>query len=143
MFEKINSSKTQYLLENSLSASIDRANIIADNIANVDVPNFKRSELIFESMLKRAVDSEKIEKEKSVPTHVSHVRHMNFFKPLDYKEVKPKVNIDYLTTMRPDGSNVDIEKESVDATKNQLKYLMMIELINHRFRDLKIAMRTV
>ena len=110
MFEKINSSKTQYLLEKSLNASIDRANIISDNIANADVPNFKRSELIFESMLKRAIHSEKIEKEKSVPTRISHIRHMNFFKPLDYTQVKPKVNIDYLTTMRPDGSNVDIEK---------------------------------
>ena len=143
MFEKLKSSKTHYLIEKSLNASIDRANVISNNIANADVPNFKRSEVIFESMLKRAMHSEKIEKEKAVPTQISHSRHMDFFTPLDYKKVKPKVNIDYLTTMRPDGGNVDVEKEAVDATKNQLRYNMMIELLNHNFRDLKIAMRIV
>jgi len=142
MFEATQFMKTQDLLERGMTAATKRRKVLTDNIANADVPHFKRSEVVFESMLKRALESEKIEREKAVPTKISNDRHIEFFKPLDYRDVKPKVNLDYLTTMRPDGNNVDIEKEVVEANQNQMSYNLMIERLNQNNRLLNIVMRT-
>lgn len=133
--------KTQDLLERGLTAGMTKRKVLTDNIANADVPHFKRSEVVFEAALKRAFESEKIEKEKAVPTRITNEKHIEFFKPLDYREVKPKVNTDYLTTMRPDGNNVDIEKEIVEANQNQMTYNLMIERLNQNNRLLNIVMR--
>lgn len=133
--------KTQDLLERGMNNSIFKRKVISDNIANADVPHFKRSEVIFESMIKRAVESEKIEAIKEVPTQISDERHIQFFKPLDYRGVQSKANIDYLTTMRADGNNVDVEKEVVEASNSQMQYMMMSERINQNYRDLKQVMR--
>ncbi|WP_411821698.1 flagellar basal body rod protein FlgB [Leptospira sp. 'Mane'] len=142
MFESTHFMKTQDLLEKGLGAAMTKRKVLTDNISNADVPHFKRSEVNFESMLKRAFESEKIEKEKAVPTLITNDRHIEFFKPLDYRDVKPKVNVDYLTTMRPDGNNVDIEKEIVEANQNQMTYNLMIERLNQNNRLLNIVMRT-
>ncbi len=141
MFEKTHFMKTQDLLERGMNNSILKRKIISDNIANADVPHFKRSEVIFESMMKRAIESEKIEALKEVPTQISDERHIQFFKPMDYREVQPKANIDYLTTMRADGNNVDVEKEVVEASNSQMQYMMMTERLNQNYRDLKQVMR--
>lgn len=131
--------KTQDLLERGLHASLVKRKVISDNIANVDTPHFKKSEVTFEANLKRALESEYYEKMKSVPTQISDDRHFEFFKPLDYREVKPKINIDYLTTMRADGNNVDVEKEIALASHNQMQYSIMVDRLNQNFRQLHLV----
>ncbi|TGN19067.1 flagellar basal body rod protein FlgB [Leptospira idonii] len=142
MFASTHFMKTQDLLERGLNAAMTKRKVLSDNISNADVPHFKRSEVVFESMLKRAFESEKIEKEKAVPTKITNDKHIDFFKPLDYRDVRPKTNIDYLTTMRPDGNNVDVEKEVVEANQNLMTYNLMIERLNQNNRLLNIVMRT-
>jgi flagellar basal-body rod protein FlgB len=115
---------------------------LADNIANVDVPHFKRSEVSFESNLKRALESEDFQKKSAVPTQISHEKHFEFFKPLNYKDVQSRANVDYLTTMRADGNNVDVEKEMTEVSHNQMAYTMMVERLNQNFRMLNIVIRS-
>jgi flagellar basal-body rod protein FlgB len=141
MFEKTHFMKTQYLLEKGLETVMFRRRVIADNIANADVPHFKRSEVLFEEMLRRAIESEKTEKLNAVPTKITHERHIEFFKPLDYRAVQPKAHIDYLTTMRADGNNVDIEKEVALASQNQMQYAIMVDRLNQNIRQLNMVMR--
>jgi flagellar basal-body rod protein FlgB len=141
MFNETHYMKTQDLLERGLNNAMFRRKVISDNIANADVPNFKRSDVSFEANLKRAIESEKTEAEKSVPTRVTNEKHFEFFQPLNYKDVKPKANLDYLTRMRADGNNVDIEKEVVTASQNQMAYTLMVERFNQNSRMLNIVMR--
>lgn len=141
MFGETHFMKTQDLLERGLNNSMVKRKVISDNIANADVPNFKRSEVTFEANLKKAIESEKTEAEKAVPTKITDDRHFEFSKPMDYKEVKSKINIDYLTTMRADGNNVDVEKEVVQASQNQMQYSIMAERLNQNFRLLNVVMR--
>ncbi len=143
MFESTYFMKTQTVLEKGLGASMLKRQVLSDNIANVDVPHFKRSEVLFEEQLKRAIESESTEKQKAVPTLTTDSRHIEFFKSLDYREVQPKANIDYLTSMRADGNNVDMEKEVTEASHNQMIYSLMIERMNQNFRQLHTVMRTV
>lgn len=141
MFESTHFMKTQYILEKGLETATFRRKVVADNLANADVPHFKRSEVLFEEMLRRAVDSEKTEKINAVPTKITNEKHIEFFKPLDYKAVHPKANIDYLTTMRADGNNVDVEKEVTLASQNQMQYSIMVDRLNQNIRQLNMVMR--
>ncbi|MES0489933.1 MAG: flagellar basal body rod protein FlgB [Leptospirales bacterium] len=133
--------KTQYLLERSMDTEMVRRKVIANNIANADVPHFKRSEVTFEAELRRALDSERIVKENTVPTRMSHGKHIPFFKSMNYKSVSPKKHLDYLTTMRNDGNNIDPEKEIQDMLKNQLRYQALTGMLNHNNRVLHTVMR--
>jgi len=74
---------------------------------------------------------------------VTDGRHIPFYVERDIRSVSPRVNLDYNTTMRNDGNNVDIEKEIVDASKNQMRYNALITSLSNNFRMLKIAMRPI
>lgn len=135
--------KTQYLLERGMDVAVQRRNVIADNIANADTPHFKRSEISFESELNRALDSEKAVAKNMVPARTTNERHIPFFRAKDYRDVNPRTNIDYLSTMRNDGNNVDPEHEVNEAVKTQMLYQAMATRINGNFRMMNIVLRTV
>lgn len=130
-----------YLLEKALDVESTRRRVIADNIANVDVPHFKRSEVNFESELKRVI-RERESMEDSMPAMMSDSRHIPFYVPREVDSVRPRINRDYNTTYRNDGNNVDIEKEMVDASKNMMRYNAFVQSLNQNYKMLKIAMRT-
>ena len=124
--------RTLDMLEAGLRTSTVRREVIANNIANIDVPGFKRSEVSFEMNLKRALDSEKAAAEE--PTlHTNNPGHVARREPLDYRKVGPAVHTDYLSTMRNDGNNVDIEQEVMNLVKNQMQYQLMIDRIGSTF----------
>ena len=131
---------TTYMLERALDVESLRRKVISNNIANVDVPHFKRSEVNFESELKRAIRQNQ-DAMQNYDALKTDNRHFDFFSPRDIREVSPRVNLDYSTTYRNDGNNVDIEKEMVDAAKNQMRYNSLVSSLNHKFRSLKIVMR--
>ena len=93
MFLNNNFGKTVDILHRAMSASVLRREVIANNLANVDTPNFKRSDVNFESQLKRALESE-----KEVPpleALKTDSRHLSFHQPMDYRMVGPKRVLDY------------------------------------------------
>jgi flagellar basal-body rod protein FlgB len=141
MFESSHFMKTQDIIEKGMNSSLIKRKVISDNIANVDVPGYKRSEVTFEENLKRAIESEKTEKMKTVPTKTTDERHIQFFSHSYYKDVSPSIKLDYLSRMRADGNNVDIEKEITDASHNQMHYFMMVERLNHNFRQLNMVLK--
>ncbi len=95
------------MLRRSMGVAVLRNEVIANNIANSDTPNFKRSVVNFESALTRALDSEKV---VPFPELVTDPRHIRFQRPQDWREVKPAVVWDYLTASKNNGNNVDIEQ---------------------------------
>ncbi|GIX40895.1 MAG: flagellar basal body rod protein FlgB [Leptospiraceae bacterium] len=126
--------ETLHLLERGLKADIIRKEVIANNIANVDVPGFKRSEVAFEVQLKRAIElQKKIEEEP--PLKTIHPEHIAKKRAPDLKQIKPKVFIDYLSTMRNDGNNVDIEDEVMKLTRTQLHYSLLADRIAGKFSE--------
>jgi len=134
--------ENNYLLEKSLDVESLRRKVISNNIANVDVPHFKRSEVNFESELKRAI-RDKGDAANKLPALMNDSRHISFFQPRDVKGVQPRINLDYNSIYRNDGNNVDIEKEMVDAAKNMMRYNSLVKSINHNYKMLKMSMKTV
>ncbi len=130
--------RTQDILQRAMSASLLRQEVIADNIANADTPHFKRSEVAFESELARALEGYD---PRPFPEAITNKRHIPFYRPKDYREVKPIVYVDYTTSYRNDGNNVDIEKEMVDAKENALRYMAMAQRVSDNFKLLSIVMK--
>ncbi|HOA06544.1 MAG TPA: flagellar basal body rod protein FlgB [Spirochaetota bacterium] len=142
MFEAGGTNTTNFLLERALDAESVRRKVISNNVANVDTPHFKRSEVNFESELKRAIDQNRELAENDYPGAVTDERHIPFIQMRDVKGVGSRINLDYSTSLRNDGNNVDIEKEMVDAAKNLMRYNAFITSLNQNFKVLKMAMRT-
>lgn len=140
MFETSGMMGTNYLLERSLDAESLRKKVIADNIANVDVPHFKRREVNFESELNRALQ-EKAKNSEKLPAIMTDERHIPFFIEKDIRSVEPRVNLDYNTSYRNDGNNVDIEKEMVDSSKNMMRYNALVSGLNHNYKMIKMVIK--
>jgi flagellar basal-body rod protein FlgB len=110
------SDTTSLALQKSLDGIAYRHRVIADNIANVETPGFKRSDVLFEEKLKSAISS-------SDSLQVVEDR-------LD--EIQPEAEQDTTSPARPDGNNVSIDKEMADMTKNTMQYEAIIQLMSLR-----------
>ena len=130
--------KTQDILHRAMSASVIRQEVISDNIANADTPHFKRRDVAFESELSRVLTPGG---RGEVTASLTHSKHIPFYRPKDYRDVTPIVYLDYTTTYRNDGNNVDIEKEMVDARENALRYMAMSRRVSDNFSLLASVMR--
>jgi flagellar basal-body rod protein FlgB len=126
------------ILKRAMDVSALRREVIADNIANSDTPNFKRTVVTFESSLKRALDSERA---VSFPMLRTDPRHIQPDPVVDYRTVKPQRVLDYLTQGKNNGNNVDIEEEGVNAMQNQLLYETMAQSVTAEFARVNLVLK--
>jgi flagellar basal-body rod protein FlgB len=126
------------IISRELNVLALRNNVTANNIANSDTPNFKRSVVDFESQLKRALDSEM---GASFPQLITDPKHIPFDVAMDYKRVQPRRVLDYLTEAKNNGNNVDIEEEGMDALSNQLLYTTLAQIVSSEFQRVNIVLR--
>ena len=134
MFADTTYAKTMEISKKLLNVYGLRAEVIADNIANVSTPNFKRSDVTFEYQLARALDSENY---NGIEAKRTDSRHLPFHIPMNYKDVSPTITVDYDTSYRNDKNNVDIDKEMSEEAKNTLRYQMFTQIVNAQYRDIR------
>ncbi len=139
MFLQNGFGKTMDILHRTMDVSMYRQQVVADNIANADTPNFKRSNVNFEAELKRALDSEK--QRPRVKTVVTNPRHISNDKVQNYRNVEPRRVLDYLSTSDNNGNNVDIEEESMLLLQNQLRYNLMTRSVSDHFTRINMVLR--
>ncbi|MDR0526986.1 MAG: flagellar basal body rod protein FlgB [Spirochaetaceae bacterium] len=132
-------SKTIDLIHRSMDAESVRRDVIANNLANAEVPNFKRSELNFESALKQALESE--ERKPVIELLRTDPRHISNYMPLDYRDVRPRRVLDYLTQSKANGNNVDPEQEFNLLVQNQMRYMLMAQSANYEFEQISNVLR--
>lgn len=114
----------------SLDAASARNDIISNNIANVNTPDYKRKDIRFETELKAAFARAG---EDTVDARV---------KNLDLEALTPEVYTDYAElSYRYDGNNVDINNENAILAKNQIKYNGLMDLLNKDFAALQSVMK--
>jgi len=131
--------KTIDLLHRAMGASSLRESVYANNLANADVPNFKRTEVNFESELKRALDTEN--QKPSLELTLTNPKHIPNWQPRDYQEVQPRRVLDYLTQSDNNGNNVDPEEEFNLLLKNQLRYTLLAQSANFEFGQVNMVLR--
>ena len=134
-----NFSKTIDLLHRGMNVASLRETVIANNLANADVPNFKRTDVNFESELKRALDTEKqkpvLELKLTDPAHIPN------WMPRDYQDVQPRRVLDYLTQSDNNGNNVNPEEEFNLLLKNQLRYMLLSQMATFEFSQVNMVLR--
>ncbi len=130
--------RTVDLMRRGMDVAVLRRNVIANNLANAETPNFKRTVVNFESELSRALASER----SRPPTQfVSDPRHIPFYQPRDYRTVRPRMVLDYLTTAKNNGNNVDVEEEGMLAQQNQLLYQTLATAIAGQYNLVNLVLR--
>ena len=105
----------------ALSTALDglslRQNVIADNIANLQTPRFLAGKVQFEDALRSAVASGDSGAASSVA-------------PTTARSLEPT---------REDGNNVNLDEETLDSTKTQLSYSLMMRAVDDQFGVLKTS----
>jgi len=145
------------LLQKGLSASWTRNAVIRHNIANVETPGFKASDVEFETLMLRALEDNAPKSGYSVlKTHSEHIddtgfhgtrthnRHVEIgaystYRQTDIMSVSPRIVERGGLSMRMDGNNVDIEDENVKLAQNSLYYNTLLEKMNSELRRLRMA----
>jgi len=102
-------------LERFLTLTSDREQTIASNMANVDTPGFHTKDVNFKQALSMA--SFEGDGQEMTPT-VTNVRGL---------------------LERPDGNNVDLDRESLLLAQTQLQYQMGVQLVKQNFHQLLSA----
>lgn len=129
----INTNAFDYInvLDKAADAAWMRNDAIANNIANVDTPGYKRQDVAFESELKKALGRSSVT--TNMDQRVAAVRT---------SQLEPKAYTDLEGySYRLDGNNVDIETENVMLAENQIKYQGLIDSINQEFLNLQAVMK--
>ena len=128
------------LLHRAMDVNSLRYQVSANNIANSEVPNYKRQTVNFESELKRAFESEADKAHKFELTRTDS-RHFALEEPYDWKTVEPRRVTDWTTTADSNGNNGDAEYEATVVLKTQMNYRLLAQLQNFEFSQVKLAMR--
>jgi flagellar basal-body rod protein FlgB len=119
------------VLNKAAGASWTKNEIIANNIANVDTPDYKRKDLNFESLLSEALS------DTSVHTKNMDKKVAN----LNLASLRPNVYTEYSElSYRYDGNNVDIDTEQAYLADNQIKYYTLLDSMTHEFNRLKTVL---
>lgn len=96
-----------------------RNEVVSDNIANFETPNYKRKTIDFETSLQKAINEVSDNK-------------------LSHKEIdKSKIFMDTdEETVRMDGNSVDLEQEQLLMIKNSYQYMYTQRVMNDYFTRL-------
>ena len=114
------------ILDKAADASWKRETVLANNIANVNTPGYKRKDLDFEGVLKQELGRCK---HTSLDTKIDNL-HMDHLNPSVYTDLS---NYSY----RLDGNNVDIDVEEVEYASEQIRYQGITAGINNEFNRMK------
>lgn len=124
-------STTLAVLEKALEAGTLRQRVIANNVANINTPGFKRSTVVFEEELRRSMAGD--DRLPLARTHPAHLAGGGLAGPL---EVEPRVVRETGTALRPDGNNVSLDEEMVDLAMNTFKYQAVSQLASGKIGTL-------
>jgi flagellar basal-body rod protein FlgB len=108
---------TLQALQGFLKITSERQQMIATNMANADTPGYQTRDIDFQSAMRQVMDSGDGPRLEPATLEVA-----------DLPE-------------RPDGNNVNIDRESLMLSHTQLQYQMGVQLVKSEFHTLYTAMK--
>lgn len=105
------------LLQGYLRVASDRQQTVASNIANVDTPGYHTKDINFDNALRQVMNEGSQFHLEPVSNEVAGLPE------------------------RPDGNNVNIDRESMMLAQTQLQYQMGVQLIKAEFHKLLTAIK--
>ena len=126
--ERLLSQGNQPIIEASVRFAAARHRLIAENIANVDTPNFLQKDLDvekFQSMLQERVERRSATRDGSVR----------------FDDLGTEEEIETSGVLFHDGNNRSMERLMSDSAKNALFHNMMLELLRKQFSSIEMALK--
>jgi flagellar basal-body rod protein FlgB len=117
-------------LDKGLDAMALRQQVIANNVANINTPGFKKQDVSFEDSLASAMESK-------LSSNNFKAKSGEFSSVNPLSDVEIKVSTVKGTSMRYDGNNVDIDEEMSKLAETNIRYQAMSKLMSEKFGGLK------
>ncbi|MCR5773814.1 MAG: flagellar basal body rod protein FlgB [Lachnospiraceae bacterium] len=128
----INSGVYDYIdvISKAADASSLRNKTIANNIANIDTPHYKRQDVSFSANLQQALKNSKFETldQKVASLNTSKLRGVVYTDNDAF-------------SYRLDGNNVDVDTENVYMAQNQLMYQGLTQSLTSEFNHLRSVLK--
>jgi flagellar basal-body rod protein FlgB len=106
-------------LDLALGASGKRQEVLANNLANVNTPGYKRLDVQFDGMLAKAVEAARAGDGSALD------------------KLRPGVGTDDSVTVRADGNSVDVDQEMANLAENNIRYNALVQLTQKKLETLK------
>ena len=106
------------LIEAGIKAESLRQKAIANNIANLETPGYRRLDVKFEELLAKSLDSSG---------------------SVDLSKLEPQIYQPKQTLVKSNGNDVSLENEVGAMIKNSLRYTTYIRLLNKKYRGIELA----
>ena len=120
------------VLKAAADASWTREEVLTNNIANVDTPNYKRQDVDFTTYLRSALSR----------TNGGSSSLTNRVNNLNYNDIAIRTYTDNSTlSYRLDGNNVDLSTENVELASEQINYNAIIDSMNNEFSRFKTVLK--
>jgi len=120
-------------LAKQLDSAAVTQRVIANNVANVNTPGFKKSYVSFQDELKRALNT------RAPSLVTSNPRHLGG--KVDINQVRPRVVQENGTAMLYGQNNVDIDEEMVNLAANSITYDFSVSTISGKMGLLSYVIR--
>ena len=126
-------------LQRSLDLTVQRTEITAQNIGNINTPDYKAKKLVFEELL-----FNKIAESQAKPNYYAFQMRQSAQETKErlareIAAVKPEIRTDNSTMTRIDGNNVDIDHENLQLSKQKIYYDYLVQRISGSYNLLKHA----
>lgn len=105
-------------LEAGIRAESLRQKAIANNIANLQTPGYRRIDVKFRELLAQALDSSG---------------------RVDFDEVEPQIHRPKQTPVKSNGNDVNLEVEVGEIVKNTLRHKAYIRLLGKKYKQMELA----
>ncbi len=105
-------------LEAGIRAESLRQKAIANNIANLETPGYRRIDVEFKELLAKALDSSG---------------------EAELSQIEPKVYQPNTTPVNSNGNDVNLETEVGEMVKNTLRHKAYVRLLNKKYNQMELA----
>jgi flagellar basal-body rod protein FlgB len=119
------------VLKTAADASWLREEVLTNNIANNDTPNYKRQDVEFTTYLRSALE----QSGTPASTLTQKVNNIDL-STVTTRTYTENTNLSY----RTDGNNVDLSTENVELASEQLNYQALIDSMNNEFSRIKAVL---
>lgn len=122
-------SNTMLMLEKSMNFQWTKQNVLLDNIANAESPNYKAKYVTFEDALSDRIQAAAMERKS-----LSSIRNV-------LATSTPTVRTDDTETARMDGNGVNVTEQTLEMVRNAYQMQYVLNAINTDFSTLRTAIR--
>jgi len=107
-----------------------RASLLANNLANVNTPNFKAKDVNFNELLAATMESSSQQMQMTDPNHINSNADFT-------------ANTKFRTAghVSMDGNTVDKDRETAEFAQNALNYQASLSFLNNKIKSMMLAIK--